>query len=510
MTTSQMKLFIETIDNTSPQVLQNPGLVQSVSSGIALDSLEIGTPNQKKRKINSDSCQPQKKFCPITKNITDFPPSYKSELMKLSENEMTKIQIINEPDKRIPTLSEILDLDVTNDQMKTLVNHIVEINKYYPIELEYTELVDIIMDKINLYAVKSKKMSADMIELYSLSFDKSYHLLLDRIVSSSFNSDIKSILYDAYRFFCEHALTDSDKKKKWIETVLSLPRSAKTINRNYKKILQDVSQQFDDKCHGMKKMKEELSSVCLNIMIGNQVKPIGLCSPEKNELVKIMANVLDLPFERIDLGMITNQNFLIGDQYGYITSDSGAIVKSIIRMGYTNGIIYLDNMEKINDKFKRDEIVSTLISILDLNFQDKYLQGIKIDMTNYLFICSMTTTEDIDMTLLNKMTMIKFDGYSVEDKDMILRQKILPKILQKHELKMTDIVVSKSVLLHIISKAEQPNVNVKVKEVMNKIISRINLYKYTKNLKIPYTITTEFVDKVWRISDSKHINSIYA
>jgi ATP-dependent Lon protease len=127
--------------------------------------------------------------------------------------------------------------------------------------------------------------------------------------------------------------------------------------------------------------------------------------------------------------------------------------------------------------------------------------------------------------LISRIPMINFKGYNPEEKLTILQDFLLPEITGNYGLKPEDIIISKEVARHMISKVkEEGEVDGKsgvrgLKTLLNKIVSRVNLHKNVmvngeikiklkceiKNFKVPYELTTNYIDKI-----NTHKEKIYS
>ncbi|HLX54351.1 MAG TPA: AAA family ATPase, partial [Aquella sp.] len=304
---------------------------------------------------------------------SDILEDYEPQLSNLNKSDKNyyshKIISLNTPTQKIPTILEILDMQIDIRQKKSLIEDINELQRYYPIEPIYDELADRIIRKVEFYKnqnISELVPSLREIEAKLIAKPKFTQPLLHRILLSQMSDDIKAILYDKYKSYCcetQSHTEDSAKYKNWIETVLSLPMTTKAISLpegegegeadGVGQLLQNLLTQFDEKIYGMSEVKEELLCMLLGTISNpkSKFKAIGICGPPgvgKTMIARIIAEVLDLPIEQISLGGITDSSFLEGHGFTYIGSEHGCITKAIIKMGYTNGIIYLDEIDKIS------------------------------------------------------------------------------------------------------------------------------------------------------------------
>jgi ATP-dependent Lon protease len=184
------------------------------------------------------------------------------------------------------------------------------------------------------------------------------------------------------------------------------------------------------------------------------------------------------PFAFIAMGGSTNSSTLDGHNYTYVGSTWGRIVDILMDTKIMNPIIFIDELDKVSKTENGKEIIGILTHLIDQtqndSFQDKYFNGINLNLSKALFIFSYNDVELIDKILLDRIHRIKFDTICVEDKLIIMRNFILPEIYKKMGLEnMLDI--SDAVIEYIINDyTSEPGVR-KLKELMFEIVGEINL-----------------------------------
>ena len=101
-----------------------------------------------------------------------------------------------------------------------------------------------------------------------------------------------------------------------------------------------------------------------------------------------------------------------------------------------NPIIFIDELDKVSRTEHGKEIIGILTHLVDttqnMSFQDKYFNGIDLDMSKVLFIFSYNDVSLIDRILLDRIHRIKFDYLTIIDKQHIVKKFILPEIFKKY------------------------------------------------------------------------------
>jgi len=146
-----------------------------------------------------------------------------------------------------------------------------------------------------------------------------------------------------------------------------------------------------------------------------------------------------------------------------------------------NPIIYFDELDKVSDTQKGEEIIHLLTHLTDPSqntlFQDNYFPGIHIDISKALFIFSFNDESKVNRILKDRMYVINTKGFKPEDKISICNEYILPEVLSTYLFSSNDIIFEKEPLLYIIEKYTQKEEGVRnLKRCLETIISKINIY----------------------------------
>ena len=204
------------------------------------------------------------------------------------------------------------------------------------------------------------------------------------------------------------------------------------------------------------------------------------------------------PFAFIAMGGSTNSSTLDGHNYTYVGSSWGRIVDILMDTKIMNPIIFIDELDKVSKTENGKEIIGILTHLIDQTqndtFQDKYFNGINLNLSKALFIFSYNDVDAIDRILLDRIHRIKFDHLSNADKLIIVRSYILPEVYKKMGL-IDMIEISDEVIEFIIDEYTAESGVRKLKEIIFEIVGEINLstlkYDSTSSIDIPIIITID-------------------
>lgn len=302
------------------------------------------------------------------------------------------------------------------------------------------------------------------------------------------------------------------KLNNWISTLSNVPLGKfNTLNSidNISLYLQNIKKSFDDNIFGHNEIKEQLIRILAqwisNPSSGGYV--IGIQGPPgvgKTKLVKDgICKALGTPLSFISLGGISDASYLNGHNYTYEGSTYGKIIESLIKANIMNPVFLFDELDKVSQTLKGDEIVNTLIHLTDPEqndrYCDKYFEEVELDLSKSLIIFTYNNEELINPILKDRMITINVKGYNENDKYTLCTKYIIPEILQKYNMIKEDIIFEEELLKHIINEDKGKEGVRNIKRIINDIISWVNMMKYipTDDIKIdfPYTVNLKYYDK---------------
>ncbi len=260
-----------------------------------------------------------------------------------------------------------------------------------------------------------------------------------------------------------------------------------------------VHKSMDSAIHGHDDAKLQIMQFVSNWIAnptsyGNVLSIHGPPGVGKTSLVKDgIAKALDRPFHFISLGGATDASYLDGHSYTYEGSTWGKIVDVLIHSKCMNPVIYFDELDKISETPKGDEIMNLLIHLTDGSqndrFQDKYFTGVDLDLSRCLFIFSHNNHEKVNPILRDRMYNIAVKGFNAKEKTLIAEEYLIPAALKEAGLH-EKVSISKEIIQHVIENFTDGEAGVReLKRCIQTIISKINLLRFYNNPKnVPFAI----------------------
>jgi len=204
----------------------------------------------------------------------------------------------------------------------------------------------------------------------------------------------------------------------------------------------------------------------------------------KTTLVKEgICKALGRPFAFIALGGMQDSSFMMGHEYTYEGSKPGRIIEILSECGCMNPVIYFDELDKISQSPKGEEIANFLCHLTDPSqnseFHDKYMSGIDFDLSKAIFIFSYNNVENINPILLDRLFKIKTDGFDVKSKVTIAKNYLVPRLLKEYNIKENNIIFSDKTLNTLIAHYTDKEKGVRnLKRCLETIVSKINVLQY--------------------------------
>jgi ATP-dependent Lon protease len=286
------------------------------------------------------------------------------------------------------------------------------------------------------------------------------------------------------------------KLKNWVDNFMRIPFSVyKNLTINITDGIDKCSEyvisakkQLDTCVFGLNDAKMQIMQMVGQWIsnpssMGTAIAIHGPAGTGKTSLVKEgISKILGREFAFIALGGCGDSSFLEGHSYTYEGSTWGKIVQILIESKCMNPVIYFDELDKVSDTARGQEIIGILTHLTDSTqnsqFHDKYFSEIDLDLSKCLFIFSYNDDKLVNPILRDRMYRIVTKGYETKEKITIARNYMLPKIREQVGFGPDDIVISDDVLSHIISNQAKGEEGVRnLKRTLEIIHTKLNLYR---------------------------------
>jgi len=326
------------------------------------------------------------------------------------------------------------------------------------------------------------------------------------------------------------------KLKNWVDTFMripfskynSLPISIEDGVDKCHDFMENAQKTINEAVYGLNEAKMQIMQMLGQLLtnpksIGSAIAIHGPPGTGKTSLIKDgISKILNRPFAFIALGGATDSSFLEGHSYTYEGSTWGKIIQIIIDSKCMNPVIYFDELDKISDTPKGEEIAGILTHLTDTSqnnqFHDKYFSEVDFDLSKCLFIFSYNDETKVNPILRDRMYKIKTSGYDKKQKMIISNNYLLPKIREQINFKLDEIIITDEAINHIIENNCNNEDGVRnLKRCLEIIYTKLNLYRLMKpgtnlfeqdmtlKVEFPFTVTKTIVDKLIKSKDENQI-----
>jgi ATP-dependent Lon protease len=180
---------------------------------------------------------------------------------------------------------------------------------------------------------------------------------------------------------------------------------------------------------------------------------VGPPGTGKTSIGESVARALGREFVRMSLGGIRDEAEIRGHRRTYIGALPGRLVRALRDAGTMNPVILLDEVDKVGADWRGDPSAA-LLEVLDPaqnhSFRDHYLD-VELDLSEIVFIATGNLAETIPGPLLDRMEVIRFDGYTTDEKIAIARGYLWPRQRERNGLREDEVSVADSILETVIS-----------------------------------------------------------
>ncbi|MEU6237779.1 endopeptidase La [Kitasatospora sp. NPDC047058] len=245
----------------------------------------------------------------------------------------------------------------------------------------------------------------------------------------------------------------------WLDTVLELPWNERTEDAydiaGARAVLDadhaglaDVKDRIVEYLAVRKRRAEQGLGLVGGRRGGAVLALVGPPGVGKTSLGESVARAMGRTFVRVALGGVRDEAEIRGHRRTYVGALPGRLVRAIKEAGSMNPVVLLDEIDKVGSDYRGDP-AAALLEVLDPaqnhTFRDHYLE-VELDLSDVVFLATANVLEAIPEPLLDRMELVRLDGYTEDEKVVIARDHLLPRQLEKAGLKDGEAVVDEEAL----------------------------------------------------------------
>ena len=226
--------------------------------------------------------------------------------------------------------------------------------------------------------------------------------------------------------------------RNYLDVLLGLPWGKRS---KLKHEIVEAERILDEDHYGLEKVKDRIVEYLAVQVRTNKLKGPILClvgppGVGKTSLGRSIAKATGREFVRQSLGGVRDEAEIRGHRRTYIGSLPGKIISNLKKAGTSNPLFLLDEIDKLGQDFRGDP-ASALLEVLDpeqnSKFQDHYLE-VDYDLSDVMFVTTANTM-NMPQPLLDRMEIIRLEGYTEDEKVEIAKRHLIPKQIEAHGLK---------------------------------------------------------------------------
>lgn len=247
---------------------------------------------------------------------------------------------------------------------------------------------------------------------------------------------------------------ESSVIRNYVETLLSLPWNDYTVEQRDIEVAEAT---LNKDHYGLEKVKERILEQLAVLQLNDKAKGAIVClsgppGVGKTSLAKSIAEAQNRPFVRISLGGVKDESEIRGHRRTYVGAMPGKIIQAFKKADKGNPLILLDEIDKMSSDYKGDP-ASAMLEVLDpeqnATFTDHYLD-VEYDLSKVLFFATANYIQNIPRPLLDRMEIIKLDGYTPKEKFEIAKAYLIPKQIKDMGLSNINVTFKDDALKTII------------------------------------------------------------
>lgn len=290
----------------------------------------------------------------------------------------------------------------------------------------------------------------------------------------------------------------------WLDTVLELPWTERTEDaydiKGAREILdaehaglQDVKERITEYLAVRKRRADRGLGVVGGRRGGAVLALVGPPGVGKTSLGESVAHAMGRKFVRVALGGVRDEAEIRGHRRTYVGALPGRIVRAIKEAGSMNPVVLLDEIDKVGSDFRGDP-AAALLEVLDPaqnhTFRDHYLE-VELDLSDVVFLATANVLEAIPEALLDRMELVRLDGYTEDEKVVIARDHLLPRQLERAGLEEDEVTLDESALRKLAGEYTREAGVRNLERAVARLLRKVAAQHELGDRELPFTVTDE-------------------
>ncbi|MFE0104028.1 endopeptidase La [Streptomyces sp. NPDC059009] len=290
----------------------------------------------------------------------------------------------------------------------------------------------------------------------------------------------------------------------WLDTVLELPWNERTEDEYDIRGAQEV---LDAEHSGLQDVKERITEYLavrkrrsdrgLGVVGGRRggavLALVGPPGVGKTSLGESVAHAMGRKFVRVALGGVRDEAEIRGHRRTYVGALPGRIVRAIKEAGSMNPVVLLDEIDKVGSDFRGDP-AAALLEVLDPaqnhTFRDHYLE-VELDLSDVVFLATANVLEAIPEALLDRMELVRLDGYTEDEKVVIARDHLLPRQLERAGLESGEVAIDEGALRRLAGEYTREAGVRTLERTVARLLRKVAAQHELGDRELPFTVTED-------------------
>ncbi|WBB63161.1 endopeptidase La [Streptomyces sp. WMMC500] len=287
----------------------------------------------------------------------------------------------------------------------------------------------------------------------------------------------------------------------WLDTVLEMPWSERTEDAyditGAKEILdadhaglEDVKERITEYLAVRKRRADRGLGLVGGRRGGAVLALVGPPGVGKTSLGESVARAMGRKFVRVALGGVRDEAEIRGHRRTYVGALPGRVVRAIKEAGSMNPVVLLDEIDKVGSDFRGDP-AAALLEVLDPaqnhTFRDHYLE-VELDLSDVVFLATANVLEAIPEALLDRMELVRLDGYTEDEKVTIARDHLLPRQLERAGLEAGEVAIEDDALRKLAGEYTREAGVRNLERALARLLRKIAAQHELGDAKLPYEV----------------------